>query len=89
MQTLDILTSTPVRLRLSDGTLGPMQAAIVRNTVQKAPWVVLHGGDVFAESAHLWGSSYYHHRLRRCLKQAERIFVDGPDLIESFSRQGI
>lgn len=77
------------RLRISDGTPGVLD--FCRGLAERCPvpWVVLMGGDVFEETRGLPFASAVHRRIRRSLLAADRILVDGPDLVESLTRQGI
>lgn len=77
------------RLRISDGTPGVLDFCRGLTQRDRVPWVVLMGGDVFEETRGLPFASAIHRRIRRSLLAADRILVDGPDLVESLSRQGI
>lgn len=77
------------RLRISDGTPGVLDFCRRLAESDRLPWVVLMGGDVFEETRGLPFASAIHRRIRRSLLAADCILVDGPDLVESLSRQGI
>lgn len=79
----------PPRLRLSDSTPGILHAACQLSQRDHAPWAVLAGGDVFAETAHNPFAFYLHRRILRDLSAAKRVFVDGPDLVSTLSTHGV
>lgn len=82
-------SNPPPRLRLSDSTPGVLRTTHVLSDKDKAPWVVLAGGDIFTEtSGHPW-SSLLHYVIRQDLHQARGVFVDGPDLRLSLTGHGI
>jgi glycosyltransferase involved in cell wall biosynthesis len=77
------------KLRLSDSTPGILHATSQLANRDHAPWAVLAGGDVFAETAHSPFAFYLHRRILRDLRMAKRVFVDGPDLVRSLSTHGV
>jgi len=76
-------------LRLSDCTPGVLDLARRLTEIDGAPWVVLSGGDVFAETAQQWFSGWLHRGIRRNLNSSRRILVDGPDLLKALVDRGI
>jgi len=57
--------------------------------IDGVPWVVLAGGDIFKETEGSPFAGLFHNRIRRDLNAADRIWVDGPDLVESLSGRGV
>ncbi len=80
---------SPPRLRLSDSTPGVLGTVRALSAQDQVPWVVLAGGDVFAETAGPVWSPLLHRTIRQNMSQAARLFVDGPDLRQSLAGQGI
>jgi glycosyltransferase involved in cell wall biosynthesis len=79
----------PPRLRLSDSTPGILHTAHKISQTDGAPWVVLAGGDIFAETSESRIAGPLQAQIRRGLNQARRIFVDGSDLIDSLAGHGV
>jgi len=79
----------PPRLRISDCTPGALALSRRLSESQGIRRAVLAGGDVFSECACLPFSSLMQFRTRKDLNGAKRIFVDGPDLVESFTRNRV
>ena len=77
------------RLRISDGTPGVLDFAQRISGVSSVPWVVVMGGDIFAETRSMPLSSILHRKIRSALSRADRVIVDGQDLRAVLDREGI
>ena len=77
------------RILLSDGTPGVMKVAAETSQRNRIPWVILTGGDVFAETEGVLFSSLLQKWIRESMNSATRILVDGPDLVEALVSRGI
>ncbi|KXK33094.1 MAG: Glycosyl transferase group 1 [Candidatus Hinthialibacteria bacterium OLB16] len=81
--------ASPPRLLLSDSTPGVIRAASRYARKAGVPWVVLAGGNIFSETRSQFLAPLLHSQIRTDLLQAEKVFVDGPDLVDSLEVEGI
>jgi glycosyltransferase involved in cell wall biosynthesis len=77
------------RLLLSDGTPGILKLARDTASAAKVPWAIVTGGNVFAEVEGTFLSSFLAQETRAAMNAADRIFVDGSDLVEALVSNGI
>lgn len=77
------------RLRLTDSTPGVLHLGRELRERDQVPWIVVAGGDVFAETSETPLTRWFHKRIRADLNSADAILVDGPDLVESLTERGV
>lgn len=79
----------PPRLLLSDSTPGVIRTAGRYARLIEVPWVVLAGGNIFAETRTQMLAPFLHSQVRTDLIRADRVFVDGFDLKDALEKEGV